>query len=96
MPSRSRNTPSPEPATTGPFVDVLAQRLATAGPDAMAAALALAGSHEAQLALLARLWRSPSPATEAVLTALGRTHPSKVVAKAARRAVFQRRSWTTR
>ena len=80
----------------GPFVDVLAQRLVTGGPDAMAATLALAGNHEAQLALLVRLWRSPSAATEAVLTALGQTHASKVVAKAARRAVFQRRSWTNR
>jgi hypothetical protein len=29
-----------------------------------------------------------------VLAAIGELHPSKVVAKAARKAVFQRRSWS--
>lgn len=84
------------PAEPGPFVDVLAHRLVKGGPEAMVATLALAGTHEAQIALLATLWRSPSPATEAVLVALGDTHLSKAVAKAARKAAFQRRSCSTR
>ncbi|MGH9113171.1 MAG: hypothetical protein ACRDZN_12890 [Acidimicrobiales bacterium] len=76
------------------FVDVLAQRLVTAGPEGLCDTLALAGSsHEAQVRAIGQLWRSPSPATDAVLTAIGDTHPAKVVAKAARKARFQRRSW---
>ena len=84
------------PDEPGPFVDVLAHRLIKGGAEAMAATLALAGNHEAQIAVLKPLWRSPSPATEAVLVALGDTHPNKAVAKAARRAAFQRRSCSNR
>ena len=40
------------------------------------------------------LWRSPSPATEVVLAAIGDVHPVKVVAKSARKALFKRRTWT--
>lgn len=75
------------------FVDVLAQRLVTRGPDGLCDTLALAGDHERQVAVLAGLWRSPSPATELVLAATGEIHPVKVVAKAARKALFKRRSW---
>lgn len=84
------------PDEPGPFVDVLAHRLIKGGPEAMVATLELAGNHEAQIAVLKPLWRSPSPATEAVLVALGDNHPTKVVAKAARRVAFQRRSCSTR
>lgn len=75
------------------FVDVLAQRLVTAGTDGLCDTLALAGSHDAQIEVIARLWRSPSTATDTVLAAIGEVHPTKVVAKAARKAGFQRRSW---
>lgn len=75
------------------FVDVLAQRLVTAGPDGLCETLALAGSHDAQIEVIGRLWRSPSTATDAVLAAIGEIHPTKVVGKAARKAGFQRRSW---
>lgn len=78
------------------FVDVLAQRLVTGGPDRLCDTLALAGDHARQIAVLSDLWRSPSPATEVVLAAIGEVHPVKVVAKAARKALFKRRSWSGR
>jgi hypothetical protein len=76
------------------FVDVLAHRLVTVGPDGLCDTLALAGDHQQQVAVIGRLWRSPSVATELVLAALGQVHPVKAVAKAARKALFQRRSWS--
>ena len=76
------------------FVDVLARRLVTLGPDGLCDTLALAGDHARQVVLIGGLWRSPSPATELVLAALGEIHPVKVVAKAARKALFKRRSWS--
>lgn len=78
------------------FVDVLANRMVMHGPDGLAGTFALVGNHEAQVALLKTLWRSSSTATEAVIAALGATHPSKVVAKAARKALFQHRSASIR
>lgn len=76
------------------FVDVLAHRLVTAGPEGLCDTLALAGSsHDAQVRVIGQLWRSPSTATDAVLAAIGELHSAKVVAKAARKARFQRRSW---
>jgi hypothetical protein len=82
-----------DPDDVASFVDVLAQRLVTAGPDGLCDALALAGDHERQVAVLGRLWRSTSPATALVLAAVSEVHPVKVVAKAARKALFKRRSW---
>ncbi len=75
------------------FVDVLAHRLVTRGPDGLSHTLGLAGSHENQIRVIEALWRSPSTATDAVLAAIGEIHPAKVVAKAARKARFKRRSW---
>lgn len=75
------------------FVDVLAQRLVTAGSEGLCETLALAGSIQAQIGVIGRLWRSPSSATDSVLAAIGEVHPAKGVAKAARKAGFQRRSW---
>jgi hypothetical protein len=72
-----------DPADVSWFVDVLAQRLVTAGPEKLSDTLALAGGHEDQVRVIGQLWRSPSPATEAVLAAIGELHPSKGVAKAA-------------
>lgn len=76
------------------FVDVLAQRLVTRGPDGLCDTLALAGDHGRQVRVVDGLWRSSSPATEVVLAAIGEVHPVKVVAKSARKALFKRRSWT--
>jgi hypothetical protein len=83
-----------DPADVSWFVDVLAQRLVRTGPDGLCDTLALAGGHEDQIRVIGQLWRSPSTATEAVLAAIGELHPSKAVAKAARKALFQRRSWS--
>ncbi len=81
-----------DPDDLASFVQVLAHRLVV-GPDDLAAALALAGDHQAQLALLDRLWRVPSPATASVLDGIGAIHPSKYTAKAARKAALRHRSW---
>lgn len=83
-----------DPDDVSSFVEVLAQRLVTLGPDGLRDTLALAGDHERQVVLIGGLWRSPSPATGLVLAAIGEVHPVKVVAKAARKALFKRRSWT--
>ena len=85
-----------DPDDVSSFVDVLAQRLVTGGPDRLCDTLALAGDHARQIAVLGDLWRSPSPATEVVLATIGEVHPVKVVAKAARKALFKRRSWNGR
>lgn len=77
----------------GPFIDVLAHRFATGGREALTATLAVAGNHDDQVAAIAGLWRAPSPATLPVLEAIGKLHTVKFVAKAARKAAFQRRSW---
>ena len=82
-----------DPAVPGAFVDVLAHRLVTEGPEALVATLNVVGNHDAQTAALSGLGRSPSPTTLPVLDTLGRTHPVKYVAKAARKAAFQRRTW---
>lgn len=82
-----------DPDDVASFVDVLAQRFVTAGADGLCATLALAGSHGEQIGVIGRLWRSPSTATDTVLAAIGELHPTKIVAKAARKARFQRRSW---
>lgn len=82
-----------DPEDVSCFVDVLAQRLVTAGPEGLCDALALTGGDEGQVGVIGRLWRSPSTATDSVLAAIGEIHPTKTVAKAARKARFQRRSW---
>lgn len=81
-----------DPSDPHPFVDVLAQRMATSGPDGLVSTLAIAGDHAQQIATIEQLWRAPSLATDLVLAAIGEVHPSKVVAKAARKALFKRRS----
>ena len=75
-----------------PFVDVLAHRLVTIGPEGFLGTLALYGNHERQIEVIGQLWRAPSTATEPVLAAIGGLHGSKPVVKAARKALFKRRS----
>ena len=75
------------------FVDVLAYRLVTGGPAGLCDTLALVGTEHAQIGVINRLGRSPSTATDKVLAAVGEQHTSRPVAKAARKARFQRRSW---
>lgn len=81
-----------DPDDAACFVDVLAHRMATTGPEGLCETLTLAGSHEAQIGVVGRMWRSPSMATSFVLAAIADTHPVRLVAKAARKASFQRRS----
>ncbi len=81
-----------DPSDPNPFVDVLAYRMATAGPEGLVPTLEIVGDHGRQIAVIDRLWRAPSAATDLVLTSIGQVHPSKVVAKAARKALFKRRS----
>lgn len=77
----------------GSFVDVLAKRLIDGGPEDLLATLAVVGSHDDQVRVINDLWRSPSSATLFVLEAIGNVHPTKIVAKAARKAVIKHRSW---
>jgi hypothetical protein len=81
-----------EPSDVHGFVDVLGCRMVTGGPDSLISTLALAGDHGRQVDVVAGMWRAPSPMTELVLTGVSRVHPTKVVAKAARKALFKRRS----
>ncbi|HUZ54622.1 MAG TPA: hypothetical protein VMU94_19115 [Streptosporangiaceae bacterium] len=74
------------------FCDVLANRLLTAELAGLAGSLALAGDKAAQARLVSELGGSPAASAEPVLEAIGRNHPAKAVAKAARKALFQRRS----
>ncbi len=58
----------------------------------MLGTLALAGDDDRQARLAPELGRSPAPSAEAVLEAIGAYHPVRPVAKAARKALFLRRS----
>jgi hypothetical protein len=82
-----------DPTDLESFTDVLACRLVTGGPEALVDTLAVAGHHDQQVAVMGRLWRSRSAATLDVLETIGSTHPAKAVAKAARKASYQHRSW---
>ena len=81
-----------DPSDGHGFVDVLGCRMVTGGPDSLISTLALAGDHGRQVDVIAGMWRAPSLMTELVLTAVSQVHPSKVVAKAAGKALFKRRS----
>ncbi len=74
------------------FAQVLYRRLLMTEPAAMLATLALAGDNDRQARLATELGLSPAPAAEFVLEAIGAHHPAKPVAKAARKALFLRRS----
>ena len=54
--------------------------------------LALAGNDDRQAQLATELGLSPAPSAEFVLAAIGAHHPVRPVAKAARKALFLRRS----
>lgn len=82
-----------DPADVSWFVDVLAHRLVVHGQDALCDTLSLAGGNDQQIEVIKRIWRSPSSSTDTVLDGLGDLHPAKPVAKAARKARLQRRSW---
>ncbi len=81
-----------DPSDVPGFVDVLGYRMVTGGPDGLLSTLALTGDHGRQVEVVAGMWKAPSPMTELVLTAISQVHPTKVVAKAARKALVKRRS----
>jgi hypothetical protein len=81
-----------DPSDVPGFVDVLGYRMVTSGSDGLISALALTGDHGRQVDVIAGMWKAPSPMTELVLMAVSEMHPTKVVAKSARKALFKRRS----
>lgn len=81
-----------DPGDLDSFAQVLAHRLVTAGNDGLLACLAVVGGETAQAQVVGDLGRKAAPPTGAVLEAIGRVHPAKPVAKAARKALFIMRS----
>jgi len=59
------------------------------GPEGLLTTLALVGTDEQQCALFDTIWRAPSPGTALVLAGIDKAHPSKLVKKAARKALFK-------
>jgi hypothetical protein len=81
-----------DPIDPDSFAQVLYHRLVATEPAGMLEALALAGDDNQQARLAAELGKSPAPSAEAVLAAIGTHYPVRTVAKAARKALFLRRS----
>lgn len=88
-----------EPATSLPelrpdeLIDVLARLAMFDDVDGLAQLLSGMGDERVQLEVLGSLWRVDSPATPVVLESLGAAPLSPRVAKAARKAVMQHRSF---
>jgi hypothetical protein len=80
----------------GPVVDLLAVTLRYAHPDDRGAELVdrfdAAVPPDERLDVLATIWRLPLAEVADVLDELGRSHPDKAVAKAARKAAIRHRS----
>ena len=74
------------------FCDVLANRLLAAELAGLFECLALAGDASAQSRLVSELGGVAAASAEVVLEAIGWNHREKAVAKAARKALFRRRS----
>ena len=74
------------------FCDVLACRLLAAELTGLFECLALAGDASAQSRLVSELGGASAASAEVVLEAIGQHHSEKAVAKAARKALFRRRS----
>lgn len=81
-----------DPGDLDSFAYVLAHRLVTAGDEGLLACLAVVGGEMAQVRVVGDLGKNSSPPTLAVLETIGRTHPARPVAKAARKAAFVLRS----
>ncbi len=74
------------------LVDAMSLWLAVGGPPRLADGLAATGSTAQQATLVDSLWRVEGSYTTAVLDAVAEGHPDKAVAKAARKALFKRKS----
>lgn len=81
-----------DPGDPDSFAQVLFHRLVMTEPAGMLETLTLAGNDDQQARLATELGRSPAPSAESVLEAIGAHHPVRTVAKAARKALFLRRS----
>jgi hypothetical protein len=81
-----------DPADLDSFAYVLAHRLVTAGDEGLLACLAIVGGETVQVRVVGDLGKKAAPPTGPVLEVIGRTHPAKSVAKAARKALFVMRS----
>jgi hypothetical protein len=75
------------------FVESLAAILDDEGPDALVKHLNNLGPEDEQLENIERLLVADHPRTADVLDAIGRHHPSKLVAKAARKTAFRRQGY---
>lgn len=76
----------------GPMIDILAT--VVPDPETMAELFVQMGHHKGgPEALLQSMWRQPAAETAGVLETLGKHLPDKKLAKAARRALVQHRSW---
>lgn len=82
---------SPETLQTA-MVEAIAVEIDDDGPIAATALFQGLGPEEEQVHMLERLVRADHARTSQVLEAIGRYHPSKPVAKAARKAAFKRRT----
>jgi len=81
-----------DPENLDSFAYVLAHRLVTGGNDGLLACLAIVGGETTQAQVVGDLGKNAAPPTLAVLETIGRTHPARPVAKAARKALFVMRS----
>jgi hypothetical protein len=81
-----------EPGDLNSFAQVLMKYLVDAGPDGLLETLALAGDEERQAAVVSELGHSQAQEAEVLLDVIGAEHQAKPVAKAARKALFLRRS----
>lgn len=80
----------PDPSV---FSEILGLVFVGGGPDAMIELFEIVGQHDDQIAAINRLWRITTPTAGPVLATLGRHHPVKAVAKAARKAALQHSSF---
>lgn len=75
----------------GPMVDILSTVLDA--PEALCGLFLTSMPAADAPGMIAAMWRHPQPETLAVLETLGKHLPDKHLAKAARKAVYQHRSW---
>jgi hypothetical protein len=77
----------------GVVIDALFYRLVSGGPASVVAVIEHAGRTDAQVALLRRLWRIPSPAVVPVLESVGLMGRDPLVVREARKGLLRHRSW---
>ncbi len=83
----------PADAPVEAVVAGLHDQLESGGAHLVCEAIATLGNHDRQRELIGAMWRLRDARVAPVLDAIGRHHPDKIVAKAARKAAMQHRSW---